>query len=187
QVQKQLDQIEQRSYQISYLVHNLVGLSQDTVPHFSPVDLTALIDELEQAWDVTNGKIPRFAINKSGDLPAVLGNRVLLSSVLHNLMRIFSTLAGPDTVPRLQVTHIESENNVKISIANGTPGLSDDEIEQLLDLFYRGSKISPGTGLALFISKRVVELHGCHLEIRNDEDLGTVFEILLQASGPATL
>lgn len=181
QVQKQLDHIEQRIYQISYLVHNLVGLSQDTVPHFSEVDIATLIDELEQTWDASGDKQPRFAISKTPDLPKVTGNRVLLSSVLYNLMRIMSTLSGPDAVPRIQTTFLKEENKVAVSIANGKPKLSDAEIEQLLDLFYRGTKISPGTGLALFISKRVIELHGCSLEIRNDEQLGTVFEMQLQA------
>lgn len=182
QMKKQLDLIEEKIYRISYLIHNLVGLSHDTVPHFSSVNLSSLIEELEQSWCASNEGRLGFAIEMADSIPLVLGNRVLLFSVLQNLMRMIGSLAGPDVVPRLIVSVLEDENNVKVTIANGKPGLTNEEIEHLLDLFYNGTKISPGTGLALFISKRVVELHGYLLEIRNDEKYGTVFEIVLQQS-----
>ncbi len=179
-LRNQLKQIEKKVYQISYLVHNLVGLSHNTVPHFSRISMQLLVDELQQAWYACDDGRRQFIFGEVNDMPAILGNRVLLSSVLQNLMRIVSRLAGREGRPQMCFAAISNERQVRISIFNGKQSLADAEISQLLDLFYNRSKISPGTGLALFISKRVVELHGCSLQIHNDAKQGTVFEIFLQ-------
>lgn len=178
-LRRQLKQIEKKIYQISYLVHNLVGLSHNTMPHFSRVIMHILIDELRQAWFAGDEGCRHFVFEETKGLPAVLGNRVLLSSVLHNLMRIVVDMAGEDGQPQLQCTAFDNRRQVCVALFNHKICLPDDEIGQLLDLFYNRTKISPGTGLALFISKRVIELHGSSLQIYNEAKRGTVFEFHL--------
>ena len=68
-----------------------------------------------------------------------------------------------------------------VSLANSGEPIPPEDLEKVFDRLYRGeyARSSPGSGLGLTIAKRIAELHGGTLSIRNPEEGGVVVEMVL--------
>jgi two-component system sensor histidine kinase BaeS len=73
------------------------------------------------------------------------------------------------------------EGRTAITLANSGEPIPPEDLERVFDRLYRGeyARSSPGSGLGLTISKRIAELHGGALSIRNREEGGVVVEMVL--------
>ena len=74
------------------------------------------------------------------------------------------------------IVSLVEENNsfVTIIVEDEGPGIQEKEFDQLFTKFY--TKTSGGTGLGLFISKKLFEIHGGSIIVKNrSPDLGLKF------------
>ncbi|MCX5672832.1 MAG: sensor histidine kinase, partial [Planctomycetota bacterium] len=64
-----------------------------------------------------------------------------------------------------------------LTVADTGIGISADELPRVFDEFFRGEKakqtVQHGTGLGLAIAKRVVDMHGGHIEVTSEVGRGT--------------
>jgi signal transduction histidine kinase len=67
-------------------------------------------------------------------------------------------------------------SSVTVSISDEGPGLSGEERERVFQRYYTGSAGGTGRGgLGLAIARRIVELHGGTIGVRNKPDGGSIF------------
>jgi len=70
-------------------------------------------------------------------------------------------------------------------------GIPPEALSHIFERFYRVPSIevqtgsSVGLGLGLYISKRIVEHHGGHIEVQSVPDEGSVFSVILLYSNVA--
>jgi signal transduction histidine kinase len=69
-----------------------------------------------------------------------------------------------------------SENSIHFSVEDNGIGMDKATLAKLFTLFF-SSKGVKGTGLGLFISKRVIEQHGGHIDVTSEPEKGTRFYI----------
>jgi two-component system sensor histidine kinase VicK len=100
-----------------------------------------------------------------------------------NLLRnavLYSERDGVVTV------HVADEGAaVRVSVGDQGPGIPVRERGVIFDPFVRGgagSRVSSGSGLGLFITRRVVEAHGGRIWVDSDEE-GATFHVLLPVDG----
>ncbi|MBA7567093.1 Sensor protein CzcS [subsurface metagenome] len=74
-----------------------------------------------------------------------------------------------------------AEGKTSIVLANSGDPIPAADLEKVFDRLYRGeyARSSPGSGLGLTIAKRIAELHGGSLSIRNRAGGGVVVEMIL--------
>jgi len=76
-----------------------------------------------------------------------------------------------------------NKESVMISVEDNGRGISKDELPQLFKRFNRlHSAVAtqePGTGLGLYLTKKIVELHGGTIAVRSKVDQGSTFTITL--------
>lgn len=76
-------------------------------------------------------------------------------------------------------------NNIIISIKDQGFGISDNNLNQLFNKFYRiktdNTKLIKGTGLGLSFVKRIVELHNGDIKVYSEENVGSEFVINVPA------
>ncbi len=180
-IRKQLDGIVSQTYRISSLAHNLLALSHQTVPMPVHLDLNELVRDMVEAWESEHEGRLSFTTRLSAKVPAAVGDAMLLQSALQNLIRIAVQLASEDAVPVLRTSYDRSQGMVSLVIEDHGPGLDKKELDHLFDLFYGGSKLSPGAGLALFISKKIIESQSGSFKIESVKGKGTVFTVSLPA------
>jgi PAS domain S-box-containing protein len=75
-----------------------------------------------------------------------------------------------------------STDECTISVADRGPGIPPGELESIFEAFVQSSKTkdgSGGTGLGLAISRKIIEVHGGHIQAENRPDGGAIFRIRL--------
>ena len=63
-------------------------------------------------------------------------------------------------------------------IDNGM-GISELSIGKVFDMFYRGTKLSAGTGLGLYICKEIVNKLNGEISLQSKLDVGTTIDIII--------
>jgi signal transduction histidine kinase len=74
-----------------------------------------------------------------------------------------------------------SDNHIIFQVKDEGIGIPKIEQSGIFNSFHRASNVGTisGTGLGLAIIKRSVDLHGGHIEVESEVNLGTIFKIKL--------
>jgi signal transduction histidine kinase len=99
----------------------------------------------------------------------------LLQVALHNLLANALRYCPPQTPVSLQV--IGEPERVKFIVIDEGPGIDPEEQKSIFSSYVRGAKMkeTPGTGLGLYLVKRVVDLHGGTIILRSVPGQGSEF------------
>ncbi len=116
-------------------------------------------------------------------IPATLaatGNENLIYSIFRNLADNAIKYAGRDA--RITVSATADGDFVRVSFADNGLGVDDDRhLGRLFERFYRvnegRTRDTGGSGLGLSIVKNAVQLHGGHIEARNNNGLEFIFTL----------
>jgi signal transduction histidine kinase len=116
----------------------------------------------------------------------VCGDRDRLVQVLNNLLdNALKFIAGPGTIT---VEVAPAGDSVELSVEDTGPGIPEAEQGKLFDRYWHSKKGGVGgTGLGLFICKRIVEAHGGQISVESEVGRGTTFRFSVPAARPRTL
>ena len=165
------------------LVEDLISLSRIEAEKYRlpahAVDLADLIAEVRA--EIIQGPVD---LDVGVDVPPVVGDRVQLSQMLHNLIGNgikYGHVGKPVTV---KLWH-DAGGMVRLSVADQGDGIAPEHLPRLTERFYRvdpgRSRAIGGTGLGLAIVKHIVERHRGRLDIASVVGTGTTVSILLPA------
>ncbi len=100
------------------------------------------------------------------------GDKSLLSQALYNLLNNSYFFTKNNQGQEIIVSLLQNDDYfVTITIEDEGPGVQEKDLDQIFKKFF--TKTSGGTGLGLFISKKLFELHGGSIDIKNrSPDLG---------------
>jgi signal transduction histidine kinase len=114
----------------------------------------------------------------------IKGNHELLFRAIENVVRN-AVLHSPPGKRVSIVVNKNSEGNWLITVADEGTGVPVAEIEKIFEPFFRGKtdEGSPGYGLGLAITRRVVQAHGGAVTAANRKEGGLAVMILLPAAG----
>jgi two-component system, OmpR family, sensor histidine kinase MtrB len=87
---------------------------------------------------------------------------------------------------RVHVAISADDRTVQISVADEGVGIAEEDRERLFEPFRRARSAArssiPGTGLGLFVARRIVEAHGGHIELESGKGKGTTARIRLPSA-----
>jgi signal transduction histidine kinase len=173
--------IDEEADHLSVLIENVLEsarLQSNTLPmNFHNVRLDSIIRDtaLRSQARYKNMDIGlTFAIT-----PNVMADGVRLAQVLTNL---FNNAAKYAPGSPISISLSNEEDFYRIRFADKGPGIAPEHLEHLFQRFYRvPGQTSTGSGLGLFICKKIVEAHGGSMSIESKPDEGTTFIIDLPA------
>ncbi|MBK8989024.1 MAG: PAS domain-containing protein [Chloroflexi bacterium] len=84
-------------------------------------------------------------------------------------------LPGPTVYP----LELATTDYVALSVRDSGVGIHADVLDRIFDPFFTTKTNGSGTGLGLFIARRIVEQHDGHLWAENNPDKGATFTVLL--------
>jgi len=81
----------------------------------------------------------------------------------------------------LDVVVEDWDNKVKISVTDSGPGIPDEELDNIFQLFYQADsgKQKEGTGIGLALTKELVDLHKGKIDVKSDPSKGSCFTVTL--------
>lgn len=123
---------------------------------------------------------PQLGWRCDDNIAPVLADGDRLEQILVNLLgnAIKHTPQG-----HITLSAYESGNQVWIAVSDTGTGIALDELPHVFERFWRSSRAQPpgvvGTGIGLAITKRLVELHGGHIEVESTVGQGSTFRFSL--------
>ncbi|HLO25161.1 MAG TPA: HAMP domain-containing sensor histidine kinase [Geobacteraceae bacterium] len=76
-------------------------------------------------------------------------------------------------------TTMPDDRSVRIEIADTGKGIPPERLDRIFEPFYTTKKPGEGTGLGLYIVRKMVELMGGRIEVKSSVGEGTTFTIML--------
>ena len=142
----------------------------------SPVALNWLIQEVvrEEALELVNNRII-LDLDLDPNLPEILGEVLQLERVLWNLLS--NAIKFTPRNGRIKVKTSSFNGQVWVTVSDTGVGMAMDELPLLFSEYRRlkGSALTEGSGLGLYIVKNIVKSHGGTVTVESELGKGTTF------------
>ncbi|WP_018619910.1 ATP-binding protein [Spirosoma luteum] len=151
------------------------------------IDLAKLVQELIREFGMAQATFEVEA------LPAVLGNKAELINLFRHLLdnavkfrepgqsvaiRVTGTVIGMNSFQHLPNKYRYSDY-ARIIVSDNGPGFSNQHSEEIFHILKKLSPNTPGIGLGLAISKKIVERHNGQISAQSSPGKGTQITVLL--------
>jgi signal transduction histidine kinase len=183
-----LDTALRHCNRLTELVDELFELAKldscERISYSEPFSLSELVQDIVQKYRLkaSERKID-LQIETGNSAPMVYGDIGMLERVLENL--IDNALRHTADGGRVSVDLSPQGDHVMVRVSDTGCGIPEDKLEHVFDRFYRADGNLPDNGqhagLGLAIARRIVELHGSHIEVSSEEGKGTEFSFSITA------
>ncbi|MDA1257353.1 MAG: ATP-binding protein [Chloroflexi bacterium] len=192
-----LNRIDRNGRRLDTLIADLLDLSKieskQITLSIESINVAELIDEVRASFEIIVSGKGQSLVAESDHGPAwITGDRGRIYQVVSNLVSNASKYSekGAEIV-------IRSETLAKrlfVSVIDEGPGLEKQDQDRLFDLFYRTAEAeksaTPGTGIGLYICRKIVEMHGGEISVVSERGSGATFTVKLpgvEYTAPVTI
>jgi len=183
ELDQRAEQIMRATCSLAHLVENCI--TSERVEHggfsvkLQETDLPVFIEEVARSSGMHKNKSVTVECDEAPATwpldPTLI--RIALTNLIDNALKY-----SDDERATVRVRH--SNGSLIIRVENSGQGIGPDEAEMMFSKFVRGKAVNNGrnvrgSGLGLFISRRIVEAHGGSVRLAAGEVGTTVFEILI--------
>lgn len=173
--------LREEANRLKSITRSLMLLSQADVGElirvFEPVDLTgevrSMVEDAEILAEENDVRIESDIAEEVG----LRGDAVLLRQALMNLVNNAIKYNVKGGFVRIELG--DGEGEVRISVENSGPGISEEGRKRIFDRFYRGDRARTrgidGYGLGLSLAEAVIEGHGGTIELEKADAESTRF------------
>jgi PAS domain S-box-containing protein len=148
------------------------------------VNLAAIIEDVRQdlgpLLQATGAKL----VVDVPALPAIQFSEKNLRSIVYNLLSNAVKYHSPDRSPHIDVRAHVHDGHPVLEVHDNGLGLSPDQLPRLFGMFQRFHDHVEGSGIGLYMVKRMVENAGGRLEVHSQLGVGTTFRVHLPPSLP---
>ncbi len=196
-LQQDIYQIHRNSRHLLDMIDDVLDLSHIELSQFTlNFERTNLNQFLEDTVGLVvnlfQDKPIEFIVTIADDLPEIEIDRTRIRQVLINLLNNAQRFTSQGSVTFCVEIH---ENDVIFQVADTGIGIPQDQLHLIFDEFfqvdYSLSRANGGAGLGLAISRRFIEAHNGHLQVKSEEGVGSVFTFTLpcpkKSSNPSRL
>ena len=183
---ERLGVIARNGKRLDSMINDLLNLSQieseNMLLSLDWFDISEMVADISVSFEVIIGEKRQNLVSKTTDSPIWLnGDRNRLAQVLTNLVSNASKYSEPGT--SITVETVISEDLFEVSVHDQGPGVKPQDIESMGTLFYRTDEAikssTPGTGIGLYLSKKIAALHGGEISIQSQQGRGTSVKLTL--------
>jgi signal transduction histidine kinase len=161
---------------------------------FQPVNLGRLLEEVTgELAPLAQDKALSLNLDFTEESNTVIGDRLELHRLFTNLIgnAIKFTNSGSITIRFTSQPQFDQNSQsqfsgksnsveyISIEIADTGPGIPPEEQATIFERFRQGSHKSSGSGLGLYLARRIVEAHQGIILLNSELDKGSVFIVLL--------
>ncbi len=193
-----IQQVETAAQRAADLAKQMLAYSGRGKMVVELVDLGMLVDEMAHLLAASISKNAVLKLRIDDDLPAVSADPTQIRQVVMNLITNASDALGvaegtieltsgtldvgpDDTLESYFDDRVLPGQYVFVEVADTGKGMDRDTLERIFDPFFSTKFTGRGLGLASVIG--IVQGHGGTIQVRSTPDEGSVFRVLLPATG----
>jgi len=182
-VRDDLEMVHQAGQRLLRIVSNILDVSRIDTGNLAlercPVSLLQVLRDVEQEARKLHWQPGvEFRIDLPDDLYVVSADRPKLVS---GLMHIVDNAVKFTTQGTVTLAARQRGNEAVVEISDTGPGIEERDLPFIFDKFWQrpSQRGMGGTGLGLTLAKRIVEVHGGHLEAQSRVGKGTTITVTL--------
>lgn len=185
-ITKEQSQVLQQAYDSSqrmvFLIGDFLNVSRIQTGKFlmekNTIDITTLMkQEVAQLTDTAKARKLRFEYEQPAQLPLIEADENKLRQVMMNFMDNAIYYSRPDTT--IHVRLYKDHHDIVFKVMDGGIGVPKGEQPHLFTKFFRATnarKQRPdGTGIGLYMAKKVIVAHGGSVIFETKENVGSTF------------
>ncbi|WP_375436541.1 PAS domain-containing protein [uncultured Hymenobacter sp.] len=130
------------------------------------LDLAPLLKSTQARLDVDVAHCPTISFSQKN-----------LRSVVYNLLSNALKYRHPDRVPHVRLRCQQTDSHAELSVQDNGLGLTAPQQARLFGMFQRLHDHVEGTGIGLYMVKRMVENGGGHIQVESQLGVGSTFTI----------
>lgn len=175
--QADLKEIEDAALRCKQIVQDLLDFSrQSKEEEMTSVQLNKVLKKIIPLIQVqARSNRIEVAYELDPDLKLVRGNAQKLQQIFLNLVTNAYHAIGKGGELTLKTYMSQDRKMVCAHVSDSGPGIPPDHLGKIFDPYFTTKGQGEGTGLGLSISYGIVQEHGGHIEVKNNEDSGATF------------
>lgn len=156
---------------------------ENMILHIGHVDIYELAKEVKLIFENEMSK-KNIRCDIIGEHIDVCVDKDKMSQVLNNL--ISNAVKYTDNYGNIQITVIQENENVVITVKDNGCGIDDNDIQYIFERFYRTDKSrnrsTGGAGIGLTITRAIVQLHGGTIHVESKKGVVSLFKVTIPAN-----
>lgn len=138
--------------------------------NLTPIGVKELLESVLEVYQKESNRITLFPV--SSDI-TIIADKNLMITVLRNLIDNSLKYSTSNNKP-IEISVIQHNDNVTIQIEDYGSGIPEDKLPYIFEPFYRAdlsrSRKTGGYGLGLHLCKRIMDVHGAEIFLKNRTD-----------------
>ncbi|MBP6455451.1 MAG: GHKL domain-containing protein [Chitinophagaceae bacterium] len=179
---KLLSNSMKEAHRLSDLCNNIMLATQMEENSFNFIkgqtNLIQTIDKVLNDFEVSHGE-RKINTDIHFDELIIKGDNTLWELVLSNLLE--NAHKYSDIKNDISILLIQKNSKRILQIIDEGEGIADNEKEEIFKKFYRigneNTRKSKGTGIGLYLVKKIVQFYKYDISVRNNSPKGSIFEI----------
>jgi K+-sensing histidine kinase KdpD len=181
QSQKLLQKSIQETNRLNALCNNILLVSQIEDRRYNITEEAIHLSELvTDAITEFSSRFPQQAYHAAVTKDIFIkGDKLLLQLAINNLVDNATKYSGKDAAITISLT--EDAGKIKLSVKDEGKGIADADKKKIFEKFYRvgnkATKEAKGTGLGLYLTKKIAQQHKAHIYVMDNLPSGSIFTI----------
>lgn len=141
------------------------------------IDLNDIIDEVKSTYPDLFSETDVDLIIDCENCPGIRFSRNNLKSIFYNLISNAIKYRSPFRNPQIIVSHELTDEYIILKVKDNGLGLNKMQQEKMFSMFKRFHSHVEGTGIGLYLVKRIITNAGGKVEVESELDVGTTFKM----------
>jgi two-component system, NtrC family, sensor kinase len=176
-----IDETIMGTEKIQDIIKNLKGFARkDEEISTTPADVNEILSSAITMASHQIEDVAQLKTNLAEDLPKLLlcGSRLhqVFLNLIVNAIQAFPEKGNNNIIT---ITTLKENNNIRIDIADTGPGISEEVLPHIFDLFFTTKPPGIGTGLGLSICNDIINRAGGRITVKSSPEQGTTFSVYL--------
>ena len=180
-----IERIEGSVKRLDDLVMELLSISRNDRVNDPHVDVNMMVEvnnSISSYYNATNTE--NLEIKAKIYQPVALKTdatrvRIILNNIISNAIK-YRSFHKDNSFIDIEI-HV-NEKEAVISIEDNGEGIEESKLPHIFDMFYRATEKSVGSGLGLYIVKKVADKLNAKIDVTSEELEGTTFKITIPNS-----
>lgn len=155
----------------------IVKIQRTAEEDVNEIDIPEIVNDakvsIREMIDHSNAKIKLDFDN----VAIIKFSRKNFRSIIYNLMSNAVKYRSPDRIPEINIRTERQDDYVRLSVKDNGLGIPPDKKDQMFTMFKRFHDHVEGTGVGLYIVKRIIDNAGGKIEVESEVGKGTTFII----------
>lgn len=182
--QKLISNTLQEANRLNTLCNNVLFASQlDAGAYTSAKQEIHVTDLVEGCIDDFKTRFPHRVLKENiTEGIYFYGEPLLLQMLINNLIE--NALKYSPKESPVTISLEEANKKLKLTVSDEGMGITDEEKKKVFDKFYRSgdenTRRAKGTGLGLYLCKKIAESHNGFISVTDNQPLGSTFTVLFR-------